>query len=269
MRTAGVIGWPIGHSKSPLIHRFWLAALGLDADYARFPVHPDRLAGALAGLPALGLSGVSVTVPHKVAALAHVHHLSETAGRIGALNLVVVRPDGTLHGDNSDVAGVLASLGDWQGGTAIVVGAGGAARAVLEALRQRRAARVTLLNRTRARAEALLAEFALPGTVLPLDAPLPAADLLVNASSLGMAGEPPFAPDLEGLPPHALVHDIVYAPLETPLLKAARARGLATIDGLEMLVAQAAVAFEAFYGVQPPRHRDRDLRARLLEGSPA
>ncbi|MCA3254714.1 MAG: shikimate dehydrogenase, partial [Alphaproteobacteria bacterium] len=146
---------------------------------------------------------------------------------------------------------------------AAVVGAGGAARAVLAALKGLGVAQVTLLNRSADKAAALLAEFGLAGEVRGLDAPLPSADLLVNASSLGMTGQPPLDLDLSPLPGHALVDDIVYAPLETPLLAAARARGLATVDGLSMLIGQAAVAFTHFFGAPPPRHRDAELRELL------
>lgn len=262
--TAGVMGWPVAHSKSPLIHRFWLQRLGVDGDYARFPVHPDGLQAALRALPALGISGVNITVPLKVAAIAHMDRLDPLALQVGAVNCVVVAPDGRLAGHNSDVAGFAEPLASRTVAHAVVVGAGGAGRAVLAGLRRIGVRRVTLMNRTVAAAAALIDEMRLTGEAVALSDRVPACDLLVNASSLGMAGQPPLAPDLSALPPHALVYDLVYAPLETALLAAARARGLPTIDGLSMLIGQAAEAFALFYGRRAPRADDALLRARLL-----
>ncbi len=261
--TAGVIGWPIQHSKSPLIHRFWLRQLGLDGDYARFAVAPHQLEQALRALPALGLAGVNVTVPHKVAVIPHLDRVEQVAKDIGAVNTILVR-GADLVGTNTDMAGFLEPLAGMAGKRAVVVGAGGAARAVLVGLRQQGIAHVTVLNRTPARAAGLLKKLAVPGEARPLDAPLPAADLLVNTSPLGMHGQPPLALDLAPLPRTAIVYDIVYAPLQTALLQQAAALGLATIDGLRMLVGQAAIAFERFYGVPPPRSADDELRRLLL-----
>lgn len=263
MKVAGVIGWPVAHSKSPLIHRFWLSALDLDGEYVRLAVRPGDLPQALAGLAPLGFAGVNVTLPHKVAALGACASLDDDAKTVGATNLLTVRPDGRLHGANSDVAGVMGPLAGWPGGPAILVGAGGAARAAVQALVRLGATHLTILNRSAGPAHDLLERAGLPGRVLPLDAPLPPATLLLNASSLGMAGQPALAPDLSPLPRQAWVFDMVYAPLETGLLAAARAQGLATIDGLSMLIAQAAAAFHAFYGAQAPRHLDAQLRAAL------
>lgn len=262
--VAGVIGWPIAHSKSPIIHRFWLEKLGLDGDYSRLPVAPDRLGDAIRALPALGFRGVNVTVPHKEAVIAHLDRLEPEAQAIGAINMVVVE-QGVLVGGNTDAAGFAAPLASLplDGAQVVVVGAGGAARAVLATLRARSVGHVTMLNRSLERAEALLRDLALNGTAAGLDAPLPPASLLVNASSLGMVGQPPLQLDLTPLASDAVVYDLVYAPLETELLGRARASGLATIDGLEMLVGQAAVAFERFFGVAPPREHDAELRARL------
>ena len=266
---AGVLGWPIAHSKSPAIHRFWLDALGLEGDYLRFPVPPDRLAAALAGLPALGIAGVNVTLPHKQATLSLLDSLDPAAAAIGAVNCITVTAEGRLHGTNTDLAGFLEPLDTALAGRplpahVILVGAGGAARAVLAALASRGRPHVTLLNRSPEPARELLARSGLDGETRPLDSPLPPAGLLVNASSLGMTGHPPFAPDLAPLAPGALVYDLVYAPLETPLLAAARRHGLATLDGLRMLVAQAAPAFTRFFGHPPPRDRDPELRIRLV-----
>lgn len=263
MTSAGVIGWPVAHSLSPVIHRFWLERAGVDGDYSRFAVEPERLGAALAGLRPLGLAGVNVTVPHKVAVIPFLSRLDPLARDVGAVNCIVVEADGGLSGYNSDVGGFAWPLGDRRIGTAIVVGAGGAARAALVALRQRGVERIRVMNRSVDKARTLMDELGISGEAVPLDVAVGPADLLVNASSLGMKGEPPLRLRLDDLPGDAIVYDIVYAPLETELLRAARARGLATVDGLEMLVGQAAEAFERFYGMAPPRDADADLRALL------
>lgn len=267
MASAGVIGWPVAHSKSPVIHRFWLEALGIDGDYGRFAVHPDNLPAAIRALPALGLAGVNVTVPHKVAVMALLDRIEDSARRAGACNTVTVGADGKLTGLNTDIAGFAEPLAGrgLAGRPAVVIGAGGAARAVLLALDALGCAPIQLRNRTADKARALATELGIAVEAAGLDAPLPPAALLVNASSLGMTGSPPLDLDLAPLPGDALVYDIVYAPLETPLLAAARARGLATIDGLAMLVGQAAAAFERFFGAAPPRDAAHEaaLRTRL------
>ncbi|WP_375182574.1 shikimate dehydrogenase family protein [Sphingomonas adhaesiva] len=264
---AEVIGDPIAHSKSPLIHGFWLEKLGIAADYRATRVAPDDLASffaARADDPAW--RGCNVTVPHKVAALDHVPDPGGLRASIGAINTVFRDEGGALVGTNTDAAGFVSPIAglDLAGRPVAVVGAGGAARAVLFALARLGVGRVTLLNRTPLKGAALLAQFGLKGDALPLTARLPAAALLVNTSALGMAGQPPLDLDLSPLPDDALVYDIVYAPLETPLLAAAAARGLDTVDGLEMLVGQAALAFELFFGAAPPRDHDEELRERLL-----
>lgn len=260
--SAGVIGWPVAHSKSPLIHRFWLGSLGIDGDYGRFPVAPAHLAAAVRALPALGLAGVNVTVPHKVAVLPLLDRLDATARAAGAVNSIRVEPGGRLLGVNTDVAGItgpLAPLGPFP--RVVLLGAGGAARAVVAALPALGARHLVILNRSRAPAESLLAASGLAGAVRPLAGRTPAADLLVNATSLGMVGQPPLPVAIGGRP---LVFDLVYAPPETALLAEARALGLAVVDGLEMLVAQAAEAFRLFTGAAPPRARDAELRRLLL-----
>ena len=266
MLTAGVIGWPVAHSKSPLIHRFWLAKLGLDGDYSRFAVHPDNLGAAIRALPALGIAGVNVTVPHKVAAMAHLDHLYDSATVIGAVNVIKILDDGRLVGANTDADGFIAPLHGLPLGEmrAVLVGAGGAARAALFML-DLHGCTLSVRNRTPARAAALIAGLAIerPVAIGGLDAPLGPVDLVVNASSLGMTGQPPLDLDLAALPATAIVYDMVYAPLETPLLAAARARGLRTIDGLAMLIGQAAAAFEMFFSQHAPREHDAELRALL------
>lgn len=264
---AEVIGDPIAHSKSPMIHGFWLDALGIDAEYSATPVAPDDLAAYFAdrrGDP--HWRGCNITVPHKVAALEHLSDPGDVGGTIGAANLALRAGDGTLTAGNTDAGGFYAPIAgfDLTDKPVTVVGAGGAARAVLFALSRMGVGCVTVLNRSPLKAAALLSAFGLKGQALPLTAPLTSCALLVNASTLGMVGQPPLALDLTPLPDDALVYDLVYAPLETPLLAQARDRELDTVDGLEMLVGQAAIAFEALFGVEPPRDRDDELRELLV-----
>lgn len=266
--SAGVIGWPVAHSKSPMIHRFWLDKLAADGDYSRFPVHPDALAAAIRALPALGLRGVNVTVPHKLAVMEHLDSLSPAARAVGAVNTVVVSEDGGLFGANTDVDGIIEPLVhlDLCGKPVMIAGNGGAARAALAAIQAIGAGKVTILARDSAKADALLDIAGMDGTVLPFEKAASAGDaaLFFNATTLGMHGQPPLPIDLAGFSPAMTVFDAVYAPLETPLLAAARARGMPVIDGLAMLVGQAATAFSLFYGQKAPRAHDLELRERLL-----
>ncbi|WP_328832017.1 shikimate dehydrogenase [Thermaurantiacus tibetensis] len=270
-RVAGVMGWPVAHSLSPVIHRFWLDAAGVDGDYVRLPVRPEALGAALRALPALGFSGVNLTVPHKVAALAHLDRLEEGARRVGAANIVTVGADGSLAGDNSDVAGAaeaLAQVGAGPGRPAAVLGSGGAARAALAALAGLGVEEVRLVARDAERAGALAQALAPGARLFALEAAGEAfaGALVVNATSLGMRGGPA-VPEalLAALEAAAGLFDMVYAPLETPFLVRARALGLPAVDGLVMLVGQAAAAFAAFFGLDPVRERDGELRA-LLAG---
>lgn len=262
---AEVIGDPIGHSKSPTIHGFWLAALGLDGEYRATHVTPDGLGDYFAARSAdPDWRGCNITIPHKETALAFVEDRGGVKESIGAINLAF-RTDGALIGTNTDAAGFYAPIADLDlaDQPVAVIGAGGAARAILFALSRIGVGRVTILNRNPLKGAALLAGFGLKGDALKLDAPLPPAALLVNATSLGMTGQPPLDLDLSPLPEDAVVYDIVYAPLETGLLRAARARDLDTVDGLDMLIGQAALAFELLFGAAPPRDRDDELRALL------
>jgi shikimate dehydrogenase len=262
---AEVIGDPIGHSKSPIIHGFWLEALGMAGEYRATHVTPEALGDYFAARAAdPDWLGCNITIPHKESALAFVEDRGGVKTSIGAINLAF-RSDGAVVGTNTDAAGFYAPISglDLAGQPVVVVGAGGAARAILFALSRVGVGPVTVLNRNPLKGAALLASFGLKGDALKLDAPLPPAALLVNATSLGMAGQPPLELDLSPLPEDAVVYDIVYAPLETALLKAARARDLDTVDGLEMLIGQAALAFELLFGSAPPRDRDDDLRALL------
>lgn len=263
---AEVIGDPIDHSKSPLIHKFWLEKCGIDGDYRSCHVRPDDLPDFIARRRVdPDWRGCNVTIPHKIAVMDLVDDPGDVRGTIGAMNTVLRDPQSNLTGTNTDAAGFYAPLSsvDLSGAPAVIVGTGGAARAVLFALARADVGQVTIIARSPMKGAALLAQFGLKGKVQGFDAALPPAALLVNASSLGMAGQPEFVPDLSPLPDDAIVYDLVYAPLETPLLAAAQDAGLDTVDGMEMLIGQAAFAFELFFGKPAPREHDDELRALL------
>lgn len=264
---AEVIGDPISQSKSPLIHRYWLEKLGMDGDYRAHLVRPDDLGDYIRGRRSdPDWRGCNLTMPHKQAVFELVDDPGDVRGSIGAMNIVLRTADDTLTGSNTDAAGFFAPLADVElaDREVVVIGAGGAARAVLFALARSGCGPVTILNRNVLKASALLAHFGLKGRAMPLDARIPAAALLVNASSLGMKGQDALDLDLSPLPDDAIVYDLVYSPIETTLLRTADARGLATIDGLEMLVGQAAIGFELFFGAAPPADADGGLREKLL-----
>jgi shikimate dehydrogenase len=264
---AEVIGDPIAHSRSPMIHGFWLEKCGIEADYRACHVTATGLPAYLAARRQdTDWRGCNVTIPHKLAALALADRVDPVAARIGASNCLLPQGDGTLLATNTDAAGFLEPLHGRRFATACVIGAGGAARAVLSALADRGLGWISLRNRSVDKAAALLAEFAVAGEALALDAAGEPADLLVNTSSLGMgqAELPTALLDIPSLVREGgTVYDIVYAPLETRLLAAAGAQGRVCIDGLAMLIGQAAVAFEHFFGVAAPRRHDDELRARL------
>ena len=263
---AEVIGDPIAHSKSPAIHRFWLDRLKIEADYRATQVRTAELGAYFERRSAdRNWRGCNITVPHKEAALAHVPDPGGVRQSIGAINTVFHDEGGDLAGTNTDAAGFWSPISglDLKGKNVAVIGAGGAARAVLFALTRMDVGEITILNRTPMKAAGLLATFGLKGKVLPLNGTLPPAALLVNASTLGMRGQPPLNLDLSPLPEDAIVYDLVYAPLQTRLLQAAEDRDLETVDGLEMLIGQAALAFELFFGAEPPRDADDELRALL------
>jgi shikimate dehydrogenase len=265
---AEVIGDPISQSKSPVIHGFWLKKLGIVADYRAHHVMADGLADYFAARrDDPEWRGCNVTIPHKLAVLDHVTDPGGVRESIGAANTIFRNREGECQATNTDAAGFFAPISDidWVGAPVAVIGAGGAARAILFALAQADVGEVTLLARSPLKATALLAHFGLKGRVLPLDAKLPPAALLVNSSPLGMVGQPPLEIDLSPLPDDAHVYDIVYNPLETGLLKAARQRDLDTTDGLDMLIGQAALAFELFFGKAPPDDVEDELRALLLK----
>jgi shikimate dehydrogenase len=275
-RLAGVVGWPVEHSLSPRLHGYWLEHHRIDGAYVPLAVGPEDLRTALSALPALGFRGVNLTLPHKEQALELCHETDDSARRIGAVNTIVVR-EGKLVGSNSDAFGFLENLKegapDWRADAApaVVLGAGGASRAVVTALAEAGAPEVRIVNRTRERAETLAASLgpSLGSTISvhgwdQRHSALADAGLLVNTTTLGMASQAPLDLDLDGLPADALVTDIVYTPLMTPLLEAARARGNPLVDGLGMLLHQARPGFEAWYGVRPevtPALRDFVLSA--------
>src|SRR6185369_7428692 len=222
-RIAGVFGWPVDHSRSPRLHGYWLREFGIDGAYIPFATHPSKLEQGIRALPALGFRGGNITLPHKERALSLVDEATTLARRIGAINMLVVREDGTILGDNSDGFGFIANLQqfqpDWRGaaGPALLLGAGGAARAIVVAL---------------------------------LDAGVPEI-LLVNSTNLGMAGRAPLELDLRNLPKEAVVYDIVYVPLMTELLKAAQQRGNKIVDGIGMLLHQGRPGFKIWFGQDP------------------
>ena len=263
---AEVIGDPIAHSKSPIIHNFWLRALGIEAEYRKTHVRADELAAYFLKRRAdPDWLGCNITIPHKVAAMDYVTDPGEVGRVIGAMNTVACETGGPLIGTNTDAGGFIAPLAalGWRGRSALVIGAGGAARAILYALDQMGIRDVSVMVRDVAKGRALLDRAGVEGKVIGMADPLPPVDLLVNSSPLGMTGQPPLRLDLAPLPDHAMVYDIVYVPIDTEILVAARARGLRTIDGLEMLIGQAALAFDIFFDAKAPRERDAELRALL------
>lgn len=268
LNLAGVIGYPITHSRSPRLHGHWLHRFGIDGHYIPLQVAPSDFEQTLRALPRMGFAGVNVTLPHKHAALALSDTVTATARRIGAANTLVFTSDG-VAADNTDAHGfaqnILSAQPSWSPGLVALVGAGGASRAVIAALMDLGATEIRLTNRTEGRAADLAAEF---GPVVSAvrwsdrSAMLSGCDTLINATSLGMNGQPPLDLPLQDLPARAIVNDLVYAPLETPLLASARARGNPCVDGLGMLLHQAAPGFEAWFHVKP--RVDEALRKAVL-----
>jgi shikimate dehydrogenase len=257
---AGVMGWPVMHSRSPMLHNYWFRQHDLAGTYVPLAIRPEGLAAALRALPALGFAGCNLTIPHKETAMAIVDEIDVAARKIGAISCVTVRADGSLHGANNDAfgfaEGLLEAAPDWRAsaGPAVVIGGGGAARAVIHALTERGARDIRLANRTRARAEKLASDLGGPIHVLDWSerhAALGGAALLVNTTSQGMVGYPPLELRLDDLPRSAIVSDVIYIPGETPLLAAARARGHRTVNGLGMLLHQARPAWRAWFNIDP------------------
>ena len=271
-KLAGVMGWPIAHSRSPIIHNYWIKKHNLNGAYVVLPVDPANLKNALKGLSALGFAGCNLTIPHKVMALPMVDRIDETSRRMGAINTIVVEADGSLSGYNNDGFGYIHSLKDahprWRAdaGSVLIMGAGGAARAVLVSLAEQGVKDIRVCNRTDRAAQDLAAEFSADfaqsndkahGTSVKA---IPWAQrhdavadisLLVNTSSQGMGNNLPLDLNLDLLPLTALVSDVVYIPMETPLLQAAKSRGNPTAGGLNMLLHQARPAFQTWFGMLP------------------
>lgn len=257
---AGVIGHPIAHSKSPVMHGFWLRRLGIRGHYVPMDIAPADLAEALKLLPRLGFVGINVTIPYKEQVLKLADVITDRAALIGAANTLIFRADGKIHADNTDGAGFIANLRQhapqWNpaAGPAAILGAGGAARAVVAALIEVGVPEIRIANRTRPRADALRADF---GARIQVHEWVQAGNMIegcatvVNTTSLGMEGKPDLRVPLDALQPGMLVTDLVYVPLKTPFLLAAEAAGCTVVDGLGMLLHQAAPGFERWFGKRP------------------
>ncbi|WP_199259655.1 shikimate dehydrogenase [Paracoccus binzhouensis] len=268
---AGVIGWPVAHSRSPRLHGHWLARHGIDGHYVPLPVLPEHLAEVLRAMPRMGFVGANVTIPHKESVLALADVVTDRAALIGAANTLIFRPDGKIHADNTDgygfIANIRQSAPDWipDLGPAAVIGAGGAARAVVASLLESGVPELRIANRTRIRAEQIRAEFGAKVVVYDWAQAgnmLEGAVTVVNATSMGMEGKEALRVPLDALSPDALATDLVYTPLMTPFLAEAQARGCEIVDGLGMLLHQAAPGFERWFGQRP--EVDDELRAAVL-----
>jgi shikimate dehydrogenase len=260
MKKACVIGWPISQSRSPLIHGYWIQKHGVDAIYKKVPVLPDDVSSFISGFQNAGWVGCNVTAPHKETVFGAVATVDNAAKRLGALNTLYIR-DGNLCGTNTDGEGFLANLQKTrplyktEGAKVVIMGAGGAAKAIIGALVDGGTRKITVINRTLGKIEALQKQF---GPVISLEhmpqdieRAIAQCDLFINTTSLGMSGQPPLEFNIDGLSRHAIVSDIVYSPLETPLLKRAKQRGHPTLGGLGMLLHQAVRGFELWFGVRP------------------
>jgi shikimate dehydrogenase len=270
---AGVVGWPIAHSRSPDLHGFWLRKYGIRGWYIPMGIRPENFEAAVRALPKLGFRGINVTIPYKETILHMSSSVSDRAALIGAANTISFRPDGSIHADNTDGYGFLENLRQnapgWSAkdGPALVLGAGGAARAVISALLSAGAPEVRIANRTRQRAQYLAETYGAKVVVadwIGAAAACAGAKTIVNTTSLGMKGQPQLNLSLAQAPGDALVTDLVYTPLVTGLIDQARGRGLRTVDGLGMLLHQAAPGFHHWFGVRP--EIDAALRAHMLAG---
>ena len=259
-KLAGVVGWPVSHSLSPRLHSYWLKQYKIDGAYLPLAVQPENLHEILRALPKMGFKGVNITVPHKENALSAMDHISETARQLGAINTIIIDEDGRLWGDNTDGAGFIESLRNYipnlnfSDCKPIVLGAGGAARAIVASLQDAGVPAIKLVNRTLDRANALARDLQGDITVFPwgkmLDA-VKSANILINTTSLGMTGHDPLHLDFSSLPNSILVTDVVYNPLMTPILTQALNNGNAIVDGLDMLLYQAKPGFTAWFGIEP------------------
>lgn len=257
---AGVMGWPVMHSRSPMLHNYWFEKHQLAGRYLPLAIKPENLAAALRALQPLGFAGCNLTIPHKQAAMTMVDETDAVAVKIGAISCVTVRPDGSLYGTNNDCYGFIQNLKQEQpawradAGPIVVIGAGGGSRAVCYALAQEGAREIRLINRTFERAQQLAHAFGSPITALPWDQRADAladAAMVVNTTNQGMVGEPALDLALDRLPRSALAADLIYIPRETPFLAGARQRGNPTINGLGMLLHQGRPAWQAWFGVTP------------------
>ena len=272
---AGVMGWPVMHSRSPLLHNYWFKRHSLAGTYVPLAIRPEGLSAALHALQPLSFAGVNLTIPHKQHAMTLVDEVDPVAIRIGAISCVVVRSDGSLVGSNNDCYGFIHNLKQsaptWRAnvGPIVVLGAGGGARAVCYGLLQEGAKKIRLVNRTLARANGIAAEFGSEIEVLTWkerEDALAGAAMVVNATSQGMSGQPALDIRLDTLPKTALAADIIYVPLETPFLAAARKRGNPTLNGLGMLLHQGRPAWKAWFGIEPEVTEElRGLMERSLE----
>lgn len=268
MRKAGVIGWPVAHSLSPKLFRYWFKQHGIAGEYVALEVEPENLAETVKALVQKGFCGINVTVPHKETIKPLLHTLDDKARAVGAVNTVIISGE-KLKGTNTDAHGFIENLRQngypQQKNKAVILGAGGAAKAVVKALLDDGFKHILVANRTRAKTEAMSEHFGGLLDVVPWEhraEALADADLLVNATKLGLKGGDPLQIDLAQLPQTAVVTDLVYAPLVTPLLAEAKARGNVTVDGLGMLIHQAVPAFEAWFGVRPAV--DEHIKKHLL-----
>ena len=270
---AGVMGWPVMHSRSPMLHNHWFRQYDLAGSYVPLAIRPEGLGAALRALHPLGFAGVNLTIPHKQQALTIVDEVDTVARSIGAISCVVVRPDGSLAGTNNDCWGFIENLRqeqpDWRAdaGPIVVLGAGGGSRAVCYGLAQDGAREIRLVNRTLARAKGIADELGAPIEAVPWEQrgdALEGAAMVVNATSLGMIGQPALDISLDKLPASAIAADIIYIPLETPFLAAARRRGNRTVNGLGMLLNQGRPAWKTWFGLEPDV--TAELR-RMIEGT--
>jgi len=257
---AGVMGWPVMHSRSPLMHNHWFVQENLKGAYVPLAIHPENLEAALRGLHALGFAGCNLTIPHKQSALKIVDEVDSVAQKMGAISCVAVQDDGRLVGSNNDAAGFIRNvkefLPDWQAkrGPIVVIGAGGGSRAVCQGLIQEGAEEIRLVNRNLERAQTVMSELGQPIHAYSWSDRadlMEGAAMVVNATSQGMVGQTPLDIQLDLLPVDALVTDIVYTPLETPFLAQARMRGNATLNGLGMLLHQGPLGWKAWFGIEP------------------
>ena len=270
---AGVMGWPVMHSRSPMMHNYWMEQQGLAGTYVPLAIEPGKIGPALRAMHPLGFAGCNLTIPHKQDAMEIVDEVDEVAKKIGAISCVVVRDDGSLFGTNNDWLGFLGNLKefrpDWRAdaGPVTVIGAGGGSRAVCYALLDQGVTEIRLVNRTRERAEKLAEEFGGPIEVHSWEERHDALDgvaMAVNVTSQGMQGETALDIQLDALPVDAIAADIIYIPLETPFLAAARARGNPTLNGVGMLLHQGPPAWKRWFGVEP--QVTPDLRAEMEKG---